>query len=83
MSTVSRLPDLMKRYEAEILKEWIREQLTAITHRTDLMSEAELRRQSSDFLRVFNDASQAGELTDVTAMNWEKAKSMIESISRS
>ena len=38
MSTKSILPELVRRFEAEILKEWTRGQLEAVTFRFDLMS---------------------------------------------
>jgi hypothetical protein len=47
MSTKSNLPELIKRYESEILKDWMKEQFATGAKRADLMSEAELRDQSA------------------------------------
>lgn len=83
MSTKSSLPELVKRYESEILKNWIKEQLAAVTLRTDLMSEADLRDQSTQFLKTFRSALAAGELTEIDGPAWEEARVQLEGISGS
>jgi len=83
MSTKSTLPELVKKHESEILKDWMEEQLAAFTHRADLMSETELKQQATEFLRLFQEALQTGELTDITAPPWERARVMIDGITKS
>jgi len=81
MSTKSNLAELVKRYESDILKDWVKEQLAAATLRGDLMSEAELRDQSGQFLKSFQEALQAGELANIAAPAWENTRVMLEGIS--
>jgi rsbT co-antagonist protein RsbR len=81
MATKSSLPELIKKYRKEILESWVKKQLAAITLRADLMSEAELRQQSSEFLNVFQSAVQAGEIADIAGPYWEKIRAMLGDIS--
>ena len=54
----TRIPEVLERYEAEILAEWIKEQLAATTQRPDLMKESELHAQSTKFLKLLRHASR-------------------------
>lgn len=83
METKSNLPELIKKYESEILANWMKEQLSAFTLRPDLMSEAELNQQSKEFLKVFQATCQAGEMIDITGPIWEKGRKMLQGISES
>jgi len=40
-------------HQEEIMEEWLREQFAALSARQDLISEFDLRRQSTEFLAVF------------------------------
>ena len=80
----SRIPAALARNESELLDEWLREQLTADTRRSDLLSEAELRAQSKEFLALFREAvSGDGDLTDIASPAWEPVRDMLTGISRS
>src|SRR6266508_1617831 len=46
----SRIPEMIAKYESDLLADWMREQLEATTLRGDLMKESELREQSREFL---------------------------------
>lgn len=84
MSTKSRLAELIPKYEAELLRDWIKEQLTEGAYRPDLMAEDELKHQSAEFLGAFRAGCKAEDLLDVTgAADWEKARIYIKNISRS
>lgn len=83
MATKSNLPELVKKYESEILADWVKEQLAAVTLMGDLMSEAGLKQQSKEFLRFFQEACQTGELIDITGPAWEKTRTMLRDISES
>ncbi|HET9594191.1 MAG TPA: STAS domain-containing protein [Anaeromyxobacteraceae bacterium] len=50
---------ILQRDESSILKEWVQEQLAAIS-RAGVIQEAELRHQCSDFLRLLRDAVNTG-----------------------
>jgi rsbT co-antagonist protein RsbR len=63
----TRIAEILEKYEAELLADWVKEQLAAITLRPDLLKESELREQSAEFLNLFRDAAQSGNLTDIEA----------------
>ena len=77
----TRIPEVLERYEAEILAEWIKEQLAATTQRPDLMKGSELNAQSAKFLKLFRDAIAAG--MDIQRPNWEPVREFIGEFSRS
>jgi rsbT co-antagonist protein RsbR len=80
----SRIPELIARHESDLLADWIREQLSATTLRSDLMKESELREQSRKFLNlVIRAASQQPSLNDINAPAWEVTREFLSSISRS
>ncbi len=49
-SAASRIPAILKTHEKELLAEWMKQQLAALTLRSDLLKEADLREQSRTFL---------------------------------
>ena len=80
MSTKSILPELVRRFEAEILKEWTRGQLEAVTFRFDLMSEADLTRQSAEFLAAFEAGLAREEIGDISGPEWERARGLLKDV---
>lgn len=82
-SKTSRISEILDRDEAELLEDWMKEQLGAVTLRPDLMDASELRRQSVEYLRLVRQAAQTGNLTDMDAPEWDKAREMLGRISRS
>jgi rsbT co-antagonist protein RsbR len=80
-SMKTRIPEVLERYEAEILAEWIKEQTAATTQRPDLMKESELSAQSAKFLKLFRDAI-AGSM-DIQRPSWELVREFISEVSRS
>lgn len=83
MSTKGNLSELIKRYESEILKDWMKEQLAAVTLRADLISETELRDQSAQFLKALREALEGGELADIESPAWQESRTLLDGISRS
>ena len=55
-----------------MLEDWIASQPSAVTLRPDLLSKAELRRESQDFLDAAAAAAQDGSIDDVDARGWER-----------
>jgi rsbT co-antagonist protein RsbR len=68
--------------EEEILEQWLREQSSASTARGDLISDAELRQQSAEFLDLFREAVSKGRLDDVTGEEWAPVREMLAALSR-
>jgi rsbT co-antagonist protein RsbR len=81
-TTESVIPKILQKHQKELLKDWMKEQLAATTLRPDLLKEKELYGYSDDFLDVFTDAAQKGNLADIHAPEWKKVREALEGISR-
>ena len=79
---ISKLTGILKKHEADILGEWMKEQLAATTLRADLMSETELREQSRTLLGSIREALERGE-QDANAPAWAPARDLLNEISYS
>jgi rsbT co-antagonist protein RsbR len=79
----SILPNVLRDRQKEILEQWSNEQAAASTSRGDLISEAELRKQSVEFLDLFREAVSHGELDDVSGETWAGARELLSTLSRS
>lgn len=78
-----RLAEILKKYEKEILEDWLKEQMAALTKREDLMSDAELRRQSEDFLRLLTAAIQQEGAGSLEGAPWDATRELLGTIARS
>lgn len=83
MASKTRIPEVLERYEAEILAEWIKEQLAATTQRPDLMKESELNAQSTKFLELLRDAIAGANFVDIHLSNWGPVRDFVGEVSRS
>jgi rsbT co-antagonist protein RsbR len=70
-------------HQEEIMEEWLREQFAALSARQDLISELDLRRQSTEFLALFTPACSTDNLTDITTPEWKPVLDFLGSVSRS
>ena len=78
----SLVGDLVSKYEAEVLSEWLGHQINAITMRPDLMKEDELREQSRRFLSTFaNSLRKDGSSADVLGEAWAETRDLLDQIS--
>src|SRR5437764_10186938 len=80
----SRLPQMLKQHEAEILAEWTKE-LTSATSRpqSGRLDDKELNEHCRSFLRLVQEASQGGNITDPATAEWQGARELLTEISRS
>src|SRR5690349_8982689 len=76
-----RLYDVLARHEAEILREWLREQTKML--RPELIREDDLRQQSTEFLRLFLEALRSGEESDINGSRWTNVRAFLEKTSAS
>ena len=76
------LPELLKKSRAEILEDWLKQQLAATGMRGDLIKENELREQSSQFLQRFQTAAQSGEVSDINATAWAPVVELLKDLSQ-
>jgi rsbT co-antagonist protein RsbR len=80
----SVLSELLVKYESEVLSRWIQTQLSTVTLRRDLMSDADLREQSRQFLELFSEAlDRDGSTPDTSSPAWDSVRGLLEEISRS
>jgi len=77
------LADTILAHEAELLPEWLRQQLAALTTRRDLMRDDELKEQSTQFLRRLGKAVKAGANQDVMSETWAETRALLDQISMS
>jgi len=77
------IADVLARQEPHVLESWIKEQLEAPTHRSDLIKQAQLRSESTEFLRLMKQAVQSGNLTNIQGSEWKDTREMLSSLSRS
>jgi rsbT co-antagonist protein RsbR len=81
-ATDAVIPRILKTYEAELLEEWLREQLSAFRVGAKI-SESELRSQSREFLNLLQQATQGGNVGDVQGPSYGRVRDMLGDISRS
>ena len=79
----TQISGILKRYEAELLEDWVKKQLDSATARPDLMKESGLRHDSARFLKSFREAAQSGDLADITASVWSPVRELLTDLSAS
>lgn len=78
----SRIAEILNHYEGDLLKDWVKQQLTGKAVRTDLIKESELRDQCAEFLRLLREASR-GSVTDMVGSEWTELKNLLSDITGS
>jgi rsbT co-antagonist protein RsbR len=78
----SALPAVLSRHEKDILEEWVKLQLASETHRSDLLTERDVRDQSGRFLAATREAA-AGGTTDIRRPEWSNVRELIGELSQS
>ena len=79
----STIPEILKKYQDELLTAWLKELSAAGIRRDNLMKEAELRQQCTDFLSLLSHATQSGNLTNTAAPEWGEVRQCLARISNS
>jgi rsbT co-antagonist protein RsbR len=82
MNEQSRLPEILGRHEREILDEWMRLQLSAVSRRRDLIQERELAEQSREFLAAFRTALTQGGASEPGSPAWGGVREILSELSR-
>jgi rsbT co-antagonist protein RsbR len=78
----SKIPEILKNFKAELLTDWLQEQMTDGI-RKDLIEKMELREECREFLDLLTGAVQQGNLTDIHSPEWRGVRELLTSISRS
>ena len=78
----SKVAQLLRKHERDVLQQWFSYQISATTMRADLIRESDLREQSRRFLQLFIQAMQQNG-DDENAGSWKSVEDMLAEMSRS
>ena len=78
----TQLPNILKKHEADLLSEWIKEQSAAVS-RQGVLKEGELREQTTQFLRLLQEAVHNGSPENFNSAEWDSVKDLLARVSRS
>jgi len=81
-TSTTRLSEIMREHEQDILAEWVARQKESLATRRDLMNESELQRQSRDFISAFVKGTEGG-IDDIHAASWRPALELLTRITES
>lgn len=76
------LPEILKKNEEEILSQWLADQVKGGGRRSDLTSDADLRREALSFLQILRDALTSGNTSNIGAKEWENTIRFLDELSR-
>lgn len=76
----TRLGEVLLTHKEELLKDWLREQLSAVTLREDLISEADLQRESTEFLGLLGTAVSTGDVERLSGPAWDSLRDLLADI---
>jgi rsbT co-antagonist protein RsbR len=80
----TRIPEIIRKRETDLLRDWMRLQQESLSRRRDLISDQELQAQSKEFLGLLRTALETGGLTDVQrGAEWAGVRDLLTGISRS
>ena len=77
----SKIPEILKNYEAELLSDWVKEQIAGGIRR-DLLRESELQEECREFLDSLTETMQQANLTNIQGSEWRGVRDILSSISR-
>jgi rsbT co-antagonist protein RsbR len=78
----SKLQEILRTHESEVLSEWIGQQLSGASSRGKSVHEGELRQQSTAFLAAFREAVESGGSSDASSPAWETTRDQLSNISK-
>ena len=78
----SKVAQLLRKNERDVLQQWLSYQISATTMRADLIKESDLREESRRFLQLFTAVMQQNG-DDENARSWKSVKDMLGEVSRS
>src|SRR5262249_38220106 len=77
------IPEIVAKYEGEMLSEWMANQLTASTRRAALIKEDTLRDDSQRFLGLLRSTlKNGGAAMDIHGADWTEMREMLGELSR-
>ena len=76
------ISELFKRFDSQLVNEWMKEMESSGVRRDDLMAEAELREQCKDFIGLLRKATQSGNTIDIRNAEWAPVRDFLAEVSR-
>jgi rsbT co-antagonist protein RsbR len=80
--TQSRTALVLKKYEEDLLSEWMHHLQTSGSGKDSRISDKDLRGQAKEFLSLLQHASQAGDISDTTGSNWKEVSAFLDDLSK-
>jgi rsbT co-antagonist protein RsbR len=77
----TRLIDILKRREHDILSDWTALQLKSVGSRMDLINQDQVHQQSRDFLMAFVNAIGSGATSDLADSRWDGVRAVLKTVS--
>jgi rsbT co-antagonist protein RsbR len=78
---MSRVPEVIRKHESEILQNWLKEMSTS-TRRSDLLNDRDFQAQSGALLALLVEAMKSGNMSDVRGQEWSRVRDHLAEISR-
>ena len=72
----SKMAQLLRKHERDVLQQWLSYQISATSMRADLIKESDLREQSRQFLQLLTEVVQQNG-NDENAGSWKSLKDML------
>jgi rsbT co-antagonist protein RsbR len=79
---MSRIPEILRKHEADLLRDWTQEQLKSVSRRSGLIKETELRQQSQEFVNLLQTAVQDGDLSNIQSESYAPVREFLADVSR-
>ena len=77
------LPKLLRDQQQGVLKEWIALQLQSLATRRDLITDAEIAKQSEQFLDAFIEAMESGDAARPHGPAWDRLHQLLNGLALS
>jgi len=77
------LPQILKKFQNEIIREWLADQVRKFNSGLGSIPEADLRRQSTEFLNAVQNDSETGGAEDITTDQWSRTRDVLTDVSHS
>jgi rsbT co-antagonist protein RsbR len=74
---------VLKKYESELLTEWMHDLKSSGSERETRIKESELHSQAKEFLGLLQEAAQLGDVENTNRPEWRKIGEFLEGVSRS
>ena len=80
-SNATALPGLLRQHQTEVLTDWGARQLQSLASRRDLISDADLSRESKDFLEAFTQVVESGDPERAVGPAWDRVHELLTKLS--